>query len=104
MGLNVTRGNSKLSQTSFIANGLYRREGYKVTGDASSIYSILVHARENARTTREILPSEVWEKTNELYLRAAESTGSTTTRLPQTTSTSMSDNFAALVSKMSTFR
>ncbi len=34
----------------------------------SSIFSSLRHARENARTTREILPSEAWECINELYL------------------------------------
>jgi uncharacterized alpha-E superfamily protein len=33
-----------------------------------SIRSCVRHARENARTTREIMPTEAWEKINELYL------------------------------------
>lgn len=38
----------------------------------SSIINCLAMARENARTTKEILPSEAWEKINELYLIAKE--------------------------------
>lgn len=34
----------------------------------SSIFSSLQMARENARTTREIIPSEAWELINDLYL------------------------------------
>jgi len=34
----------------------------------SSIISSLTNARENMRTTREILPSEAWERVNSLYL------------------------------------
>jgi uncharacterized alpha-E superfamily protein len=34
----------------------------------SSIVSSLEYARENARTIREIIPREVWEQINELYL------------------------------------
>lgn len=38
----------------------------------SSIISCLQSARENVRTTREILPSEVWECLNNLYLSVKE--------------------------------
>ncbi len=38
----------------------------------SSIISSLQYARENARTNREIIPREVWEQINELYLFAKE--------------------------------
>lgn len=34
----------------------------------SSILSSILHARENIRTTREVMPKEVWERTNSLYL------------------------------------
>jgi uncharacterized alpha-E superfamily protein len=37
---------------------------------AGSIMSALVMARENVRTTRDLLPTEAWEHTNELYLYA----------------------------------
>ncbi|MEZ5501516.1 MAG: alpha-E domain-containing protein [Halioglobus sp.] len=37
----------------------------------SSIISSLTYARENMRTTREILPSEAWERVNSLYLSVA---------------------------------
>jgi len=37
----------------------------------SSIISSLSSARENMRTTREILPSETWERVNSLYLSVA---------------------------------
>lgn len=37
----------------------------------SSIISSLTNARENMRTTREILPSEAWERVNSLYLSVA---------------------------------
>ncbi len=33
----------------------------------NSIFACLVHARENARTSREIIPSEIWEQVNALY-------------------------------------
>lgn len=36
--------------------------------DFHSIRSAVSNARENARTTREIMPSEAWEKVNELHL------------------------------------
>lgn len=39
----------------------------------SSIVSCLVAARENVRTTREILPTEIWECTNDLYLSVKDS-------------------------------
>jgi len=37
----------------------------------TSIISSLKNARENMRTTREILPSETWERVNSLYLSVA---------------------------------
>lgn len=37
----------------------------------SSIISSLTKARENMRTTREILPSDAWERVNRLYLSVA---------------------------------
>lgn len=36
--------------------------------NSNSIYSCLAHARENARTTREQISSEMWEQINQLYL------------------------------------
>lgn len=42
------------------------------TDNPSSIFSSLIAARENVRTTRDVLPSEAWECTNELYLYAKE--------------------------------
>ncbi|WP_404418094.1 alpha-E domain-containing protein [Marinospirillum sp.] len=37
----------------------------------SSIIASLANARENLRTTREILPREIWEEVNQLYLNIA---------------------------------
>jgi uncharacterized alpha-E superfamily protein len=42
------------------------------TDDAGSIMTALAMARENVRTTRDLLPTEAWEHTNELYLYAKE--------------------------------
>ena len=39
----------------------------------SSIASCLRHARENTRTFREVLPMELWERINDLYLFIVES-------------------------------
>ena len=39
--------------------------------NTSSIISSLTHARENMRTSREVLPSETWERVNSLYLSVA---------------------------------
>ena len=39
--------------------------------NSSSIISSLANARENMRTTREIMPSEAWERVNSLYLSVA---------------------------------
>ncbi|MEN9849780.1 MAG: hypothetical protein RL368_2520, partial [Pseudomonadota bacterium] len=36
--------------------------------NASSILSAVAQARENLRTTRDIVPSDVWEQLNDLYL------------------------------------
>ncbi len=42
------------------------------TDNPTSIRHSLVAARENVRTTRDVLPGEVWEHVNELYLYAEE--------------------------------
>lgn len=36
--------------------------------NTSSIMSCITYARENIRTTREVMPSELWERINSLYL------------------------------------
>ena len=41
--------------------------------NVSSIRQSVIAARENVRTTRDVLPSEVWEHVNELYLYTQES-------------------------------
>jgi uncharacterized alpha-E superfamily protein len=38
----------------------------------SSVISSIASARENVRTTREIMPSETWERLNSLYLSVAQ--------------------------------
>jgi hypothetical protein len=40
------------------------------TGNPGSILSSLLSARENARTVRDVMPREVWEQVNDLYLYA----------------------------------
>lgn len=40
----------------------------------NSILSCLIHARENARTIREIISSEMWQQINELYLTVKDAT------------------------------
>ncbi len=45
-----------------------------------SVVTALNFARENARTTREIIPIEAWERINSLYLRAVEFGGGQLTR------------------------
>jgi len=40
--------------------------------NGSSLHFCVRAARENVRTTRDVLPAEVWEHMNELYLYAAE--------------------------------
>lgn len=46
----------------------------------SSLFSTIELARENARTTREVLPSAAWELINGLHLRARELEGSRLSR------------------------
>jgi uncharacterized alpha-E superfamily protein len=41
-------------------------------GNFASLLSSLTQARENARTTRDIVPSEAWQAINELHLFAAD--------------------------------
>ena len=38
LGYNLARGNSRLDQSSFLAQGLYDQGHYKISGDASSIF------------------------------------------------------------------
>lgn len=44
--------------------------------NSMSIFSCLKMLRENARTTREVIPSEAWEQINELHLKTKKSVGS----------------------------
>ncbi|MEY3666733.1 MAG: hypothetical protein RL572_273 [Pseudomonadota bacterium] len=53
------------------------------TSNFSSILSSLSMARENARTTREIIPSEAWEQINNLYLFARENASKGVARGPR---------------------
>lgn len=53
------------------------------TSNYSSILSSLSMARENARTTREIIPSEAWEQINNLYLFAKENASKGVARGPR---------------------
>jgi len=46
------------------------------TIDSVSVLRSLDAARENARTTREIIPTEAWEQINDLYLDLKEKAGS----------------------------
>ena len=39
-------------------------------GNPGSVYSSIVHARENLRTCRDILPAQAWNAVNDLYLAA----------------------------------
>lgn len=48
-----------------------------------SILSSLKMARENARTSREVLPAEAWEQINDLYLFAKEKAASGVNRGPR---------------------
>lgn len=49
-------------------------------GNPGSIISCVRQARENARVTRDMLPSEAWEAINELYLYVRENASSLTSR------------------------
>ncbi|MDO8262877.1 MAG: alpha-E domain-containing protein [Gallionella sp.] len=51
--------------------------------NSSSILNSLSMARENARTTREIIPSEAWEQINNLYLFARDNVGKSAGRGPR---------------------
>lgn len=53
------------------------------TNHHCSILSSLALARENARTTREIIPSEAWEQINNLYLFAKENASKGVARGPR---------------------
>ena len=51
--------------------------------NSNSIYSCIRAARENARSVREIISSEMWEQVNALYLLVRESSNLTTDALPR---------------------
>lgn len=51
--------------------------------NSSSILNSLSMARENARTTREIIPSEAWEQINNLYLFARDNVSKSVGRGPR---------------------
>lgn len=40
---------------------------FLLNGEGSSVFTSIKHARENARTSREIMPRDAWEKINKLY-------------------------------------
>ena len=48
--------------------------------NSNSLYSSLSYARENMRTTRELLPDEAWEQVNEMYLFAKKNLDAVTNR------------------------
>lgn len=51
VGYNLTRGDSRLNQSSFLAKALIRRQGYKLSGDASSIFSRQDDSQPTSRQT-----------------------------------------------------
>ena len=51
LGYNLTRGNSRLDQSSFLAQGLYDQGHYKISGDASSIFGRQDDADPTSRQT-----------------------------------------------------
>ena len=51
LGYNLTRGNSQLDQSSFLAQGLYDQGHYKISGDASSIFGRQDDADPTSRQT-----------------------------------------------------
>jgi len=53
------------------------------TRNPVSILSSLEMARENARTTREVIPAEAWEQINNLYLYTLENAGKGISRGPR---------------------
>ena len=59
-------------------------------GNPAALLSSLNQARENARTTRDIVPSEAWQAINELHLLAAD-------QLPAVSQRSLSEVCAAIV-------
>ncbi|MBV9507582.1 MAG: alpha-E domain-containing protein [Acidobacteriia bacterium] len=53
------------------------------SSNSNSIFSCIRSARENARSVREIISSEMWEQVNELYLLVRDSRNLTTDALPR---------------------
>jgi len=65
--LDIT-GNSEEFQRRFTRVDERNVVKFLLEDDSCSIRSAVRRARENARTTREIMPSEAWERINELHL------------------------------------
>jgi uncharacterized alpha-E superfamily protein len=53
------------------------------TDNSSSLLSSLINARENIRTSRELIPDEAWEQVNEMYLNATAMLDNLTNRSDQ---------------------
>ena len=54
------------------------------TSNPSSIVASVVAARENLRTTREVLPRAAWQATNDLYLQVGDRCGEAVPRFTRT--------------------
>src|SRR5262245_20629041 len=70
----LTTGDAEFFEASY---GVYSKENvirYLVhdTANPNSVVSCLSQARENARTVREVISTEMWEQLNELYIYARE--------------------------------
>lgn len=50
------------------------------TANSGSLFSSLNFARENIRTSRELMPDEAWQQVNEMYLFAKNNAGTATNR------------------------
>lgn len=50
------------------------------SGNPGSLFSSLSSARENIRTTRDLMPDEAWQQVNEMYLFAEDNVDSATNR------------------------
>ena len=54
LGYNLTRGNAHLNQSSLLANGEYKYEDYKITGDLASIFSRQDNADATSRQSADV--------------------------------------------------
>lgn len=50
------------------------------TGNPGSLFSSLNYARENIRTSRDLMPDEAWQQVNEMYLFAKDNADSVSSR------------------------